>query len=315
MPNNAPGVHVIWLICLALGIPVVIRPGSSEPFTPYRLIQAFIKAGFPKEVFGFFPCDYAGADRIPEITGGAIVFGGNDTVDKWKSQPGVQVHGAGFSKVLIGEDLADEWERLARGIADNIASNSGRSCFAPSLVMVPRHGRDLAQAIARRNAERLRLLERTNSEALLSAMSMPKVAGGVNQLIEEALSQDGAEDMSAELYPSGGRLQVAEDGRTFLMPTTIFCDSIDHSLAQKEFLFPFAAVVEISNEEALERMGPTLALAAHTKDSDLKNRLARSQVSLVSINQPTSILDRRQPHEEQLFDEVLYRRLSWVEGA
>lgn len=310
MPNNSPGVNVIWLVSLAFGIPVLIRPGSSEPFTPYRLIQAHVKAGYPKEVFGYYPCDHVAANRIPLLTQGAIVFGSDETVQRWKGFPLVQVHGSGFSKLILGEDRIDEWESLIPEMAVNVSANSGRSCFAVSRIMVPRHGKKIAEALAKELAT---IVPRplNDPEAKLSAMAMPNVAKAVNETIDDGLKQDGAIDMSAP-HHNGKRL-VEFEGRTYLQPTVVFCDSSEHTLANQEFLFPFTAVVESSNDEAFATMGSTLSLAVYTKDDALKVRARKSKARLVSINCGTSLLDRKQPHEECLFDEVLYERQSYVE--
>ncbi len=308
MPNNSPGVHVIWLVSLAFGIPVLIRPGSSEPFTPYRLIQAHLKAGYPKEAFGYYPCNYGAANRIPELTRGAIVFGSDETVQRWSPYPLVQVHGSGFSKLILGEDRADDWESLIPEIALNVAANSGRSCFAVSRIVVPHHGKKIAKALAVELAK-IVPLSLDHPEAKLSAMAMPQVAEAINTKIDNALSESGAEDVSASCR-SGGRLVVFE-GRTYLLPTVVFCETASHSLANQEFLFPFTAVVEASNEVAFATMGPTLSLAVYTNDSRLMERARRSHARLVSINKPTSALDRRQPHEEDIFS-LLYERLSYV---
>ncbi len=309
MPNNSPGVHVTWVVCLAFGFPVLIRPGSSEPFTPYRLIQAFIAAGFPKEAFGFYPCDYAAANRIPELTQGAIVFGSDETVKRWSSYPLVQVHGSGFSKLFIGADRIDDWKSLLPALVQNVSANSGRSCFAVSRIVVPRHGHEIAHALARELAK-IRPLPLAHPDATLSAMAMPERAVLVNESIDEGLRTPGARDVSA-LYRQGDRLLEFE-GRTYLQPTVVFCDSSSHPLANEEFLFPYTAVVESSIDQAFEEMGSTLSLAVYTNDPQLKRRAQMSNVSLVSINRGTSNLDRRQPHEENLF-ELLWNRLSYVE--
>ncbi len=308
MPNNSPGVHVTWVICLAFGIPVLIRPGSSEPFTPYRLIQAFIKAGFPKEVFGFYPCDYNAANRIPELTKGAIVFGSDATVQQWSSYPLVQVHGSGFSKLFIGEDRIENWKSLIPELVDNVAANSGRSCYAVSRIVVPRYGKEIADALAQ-GLSKIIPRPQDHPEAMLSAMAMPDRAILVNDSIEDGLKTPGAVDVTAA-YRNGDRL-VKLEGRTFLQPTAILCNSSQHPLANEEFLFPYSAVVESSIDQAFDEMGSTLSLAVYTHDKALKLRAQMSDVSLVTINQGTSSLDRCQPHEENLF-ELLYNRLSLV---
>lgn len=310
MPNNSPGVHVTWLPAPVFGFPVVLRPGSSEPFTPFRLIQAHIEAGYPKEAFGFYPCDHQAASRIPDLTKGAIVFGSDATVKQWANNPLVQRHGSGFSKLFVGDELMSNWEVLISELAENIAANSGRSCFAVSRIVVPRYGKEIAAALA---AELAKIVptKRDDPAARLSAMAMPKVAVSVNDLIDSHLKKGGAVDYSLLARGGKSRLEVFE-GRTYLHPTVIHCDSSNHPLANQEFLFPFAAVVESSIDDAFMQMGPTLSLAVYTADEALKLRARMSGVSLVSVNIGTSKLDRCQPHEENLF-ELFFRRLSFVE--
>jgi hypothetical protein len=58
MSSNSPAVNSLWLPAIALKMPVILKPGREEPWTPYRLIQAFIAAGCPAEAFGFYPTDH-----------------------------------------------------------------------------------------------------------------------------------------------------------------------------------------------------------------------------------------------------------------
>ena len=51
LPSNSAGVHSLWLPSIPLKVPIVLKPGSAEPWTPYRVAQAFIKAGCPPEAF------------------------------------------------------------------------------------------------------------------------------------------------------------------------------------------------------------------------------------------------------------------------
>src|ERR1051325_9492779 len=51
LPNNSPGVHTLWTPSVALKIPLVLKPGSSDPWTPYRISQALVKPGAPREAF------------------------------------------------------------------------------------------------------------------------------------------------------------------------------------------------------------------------------------------------------------------------
>ena len=110
LPSNSPGVHSLWLPSIPLKVPLALRPGSQEPWTPYRITQAFIAAGCPREAFGFYPSDHNGANEILMRTGRSMLFGDRTTVKPWLRDHRVQIHGPGWSKILFGEDLADTWE-------------------------------------------------------------------------------------------------------------------------------------------------------------------------------------------------------------
>src|SRR5499426_1323576 len=51
LPSNSPGVHTLWLPVIPLQIGLVLKPGPQEPWTPYRMAEAYIQAGIPAEVF------------------------------------------------------------------------------------------------------------------------------------------------------------------------------------------------------------------------------------------------------------------------
>ena len=75
LPSNSPGVHSLWAPATVLKMPLVLKPGSAEPWTPLRMIQAWIKAGAPAEVFGYYPADHAGGNEILRSCGRGMVFG------------------------------------------------------------------------------------------------------------------------------------------------------------------------------------------------------------------------------------------------
>jgi hypothetical protein len=69
-PSNSPGVH-----SLGSGHPAEDLPraeaGAREPRTPFRLIQAFIKAGVPASAFCYYPATGAGAGEVVRRTDAA----------------------------------------------------------------------------------------------------------------------------------------------------------------------------------------------------------------------------------------------------
>ncbi len=312
LPSNSPGVHSLWLPSIALKVPLALKPGSQEPWTPMRAAQALIAAGCPPEAFGFYPTDYSGSTEILLRCDRSMLFGDESTVRPWRSDPRVQTHGPGWSKLLWGADSVGQWERHLDLMVTSIAENGGRSCVNASGVWLPANGREVAGALAERLAA-IEPLPLDDPEARIAAFSNPRVAHRICELIDRQLDLPGAEDLTAPLR-SGDRV-VEVGGCTFLRPTLIWCEDPAHPLAASEFLFPFAAVVQVPQEEMLRRIGPTLVATVLTEDETFKAELMRERnIDRLNLGPiPTCRLAWDQPHEGNLF-EHLYRRRAF-QGA
>jgi acyl-CoA reductase-like NAD-dependent aldehyde dehydrogenase len=219
----------------------------------------------------------------------------------------VELHGPGYSKVVIGEDLIDEWEKYLDVIVDSILENGGRSCVNASGVWVPARGEEIAEALAARLAE---VVPRPvdDERAQIAPFADAGVAKRISQMIDQGLSEPGARDLTAK-YREGERL-VTWENCTYLLPTVVRCESYEHTLANKEFLFPFASVVEVDQAEIPEKLGPTLVVTAITGDKGLIRRLVSSshvdRLNLGAI--PTNQIVWDQPHEGNLFEHLYSRR-------
>lgn len=306
LPSNAPAVNSLWLPAPVMKIPVLLKPGREDPFTPFRIVQALIGAGFPKEGFGFYPTTHEGGDTILMSCGRGIAFGSDATVRKYAPFPSIQVHGTGRSKVLVGNDYIGKWAEHTGTLVESISANGGRSCINTSAVLVPSGREDLADALARELAK-IEPLPRDHEDALLCGFSNTQWAGSINDLIDEHLKVEGAEDVTAR-YRTGPRL-VEMHGQTYLRPTLISCADHDHPLANTEFMFPFASVVEIPQERMLGEIGETLVVSAWTEDPAWIRELMNSpDIERLNIGPfPTNRVQWEQPHEGNLF-EFLYRR-------
>jgi acyl-CoA reductase-like NAD-dependent aldehyde dehydrogenase len=310
LPSNSPGVHGLWVPTIALKTPLVIRPGSAEPWTPFRIVQAMMKAGAPADAFSYFPSDHAGAGEIVRQCGRSIFFGDTSAVGSFAGDPRIELHGPGYSKVLFGPDEVDRWQQSLDLIVASVAENGGRSCVNASGVWTPDHGREIALAIA----ERLVQIEPRAAEdpqASIAPFVDPAVAKRLSDSIDAALFEPGAVEITADLR-QGPRL-VRAHGSTFLLPTVIHCASSSHPLANREFLFPFVSVVDLSPDEmarAPEPLGPTLVVSALTKDPALIDRLLASdligRLNLGAIQTNAIVWD--QPHEGNLFEHLYARR-------
>lgn len=306
MPSNSPAVNSLWLPAIPLKIPVLLKPGKDEPWTPYRIIQAFIAAGCPAEAFGFYPTDHEGAAEILRSCGRALVFGDKSTTLQYENNPAIQVHGPGYSKILIGEDKIEHWPDFIELMVASISENGGRSCINASAVVVPRYGKEIAEALAARLGP-VAPLPAKDDQARLSAFANPKMADGIEAAVEDGLRTPGAVDVTAA-HRDGPRKVVFEGG-TYLRPTIIRCDSFNHPLANREFLFPYATVVQVAQAEMLNQIGPSLVVTAVTEDAAFREALLESplieRLNLGAV--PTMRISWDQPHEGNMF-EFLYRR-------
>jgi len=109
-----------------------------------------------------------------------------------------------------------------------------------------------------------------------------------------------------------GTPRLVRVGRcAYLLPTIIRCNR-EHALANKEFLFPFASVVECPTSEMPEAIGPTLVATALTRDRTFTRALMASpHIDRLNVGAiPTYQLSWDQPHEGNLF-EHLYRQRAF----
>ena len=82
LPSNSPGVHTLWMPVIPLQLGLVLKPGPQEPWTPYRMAEAFYAAGIPREVISIYP---GGADCGAAVLAScerAMIYGGLPTVER-----------------------------------------------------------------------------------------------------------------------------------------------------------------------------------------------------------------------------------------
>jgi acyl-CoA reductase-like NAD-dependent aldehyde dehydrogenase len=306
LPSNSPGVNSLWLPAIPLKIPVILKPGREEPWTPHRLIQAFVAAGCPAAAFGFYPTDHEGAAEILRTCGRAQVFGDSSTIELYANNPAIEVHGPGLSKILIGEDQIERWPEFIDVMVASIVDNGGRSCINASAVVVPRHAAEIADALAQELGP-IAPLPAPDENARLSAFANPSMADAIDATIEEGLRTPGAADVTGKYR--GGPRKVIFEGATYLRPTIVLCNSFAHPLANREFLFPYASVVQVPQDQMLDQIGPSLVVTAITQDPAFREALLASRgndrLNLGPIS--TMRISWDQPHEGNLF-EFLYRR-------
>jgi hypothetical protein len=314
LPNNSPGVHSLWIPAIAMKSPIALKPGSEEPWSPLRIIEALAAAGIGREAFGFYPSDHAGAGELLRVVHRGMVFGDANTTRPWQNDHRIEVHGPGWSKVILGDDAVENWHDHIDVIADSIEANGGRSCINASAVWTPKYAQEIAESLGERLAAR-KALPADDPNATLAAFARTRVAEAINAAVDAGLREPGAEDVTERFRGSG---RFVRDGRlAYLLPTIIHCDHHDHPLANREFLFPFASVIECPTKEMPAKIGQSLVVSAITRDEEFAESLmACADIDRLNIGSiPTFRLSWDQPHEGNLF-ELLYRQRAFqIESA
>ena len=222
-------------------------------------------------------------------------------MDRYRGNPRVQAHGPGFSKILIGDDAVDHWEKFLDLMVESVSINSGRGCINCSGIWASRHTREIADALAQRLAKVVPLPP-DHAESELAAFTVPGVADSVSNAIDADLQQPGVIDLTSK-YRSGGR--VVKQGRAdYLLPTVVHCQSPEAAIAKKEYMFPFVTVVECPESKMIEAVGPTLVCTAITGKDEFRRKLTNA-VHIDRLNLgpiPTTKLNWLQPHEGNIVD-------------
>ena len=123
-----------------------------------------------------------------------------------------------YSKIVIGDDCIDDWEKYLDVMVGSIADNGGRSCINASGIWVTRHAEKIGEALAERLAKILPLAA-DDPQAQLAPFVDPNVAQRISQLIDQGLSEPGAREITAS-YRDGGRL-ATRNGCSYLLPTVV----------------------------------------------------------------------------------------------
>ena len=93
LPSNSPGVHTLWMPIIPLQIGLVLKPGPQEPWTPWRMSQAFFQAGIPKQAISIYPGAAEVGAAVLSHCPKTLIFGSTATVERYHGNPAVQVHG------------------------------------------------------------------------------------------------------------------------------------------------------------------------------------------------------------------------------
>jgi acyl-CoA reductase-like NAD-dependent aldehyde dehydrogenase len=305
--GNGPGVHALWPQALALGYRAAVRPSRREPLTAHRLVNALRHAGFRPEDAVYLPTDHGGADEIIRSADLALVYGGQDVVDKYADDPAVVVNGPGRTKILITADR--DWRDHLDLVVDSIANLGGMACVNTTAVLYEGDPASLAHAIAERLAA-IQPLPSEDERAILPTQPLDKARALAAHLAAKAAGTTPLLGGDQVVAPIG-------DGCAALRPAVhLLAEPGCGRLADKlntELPFPCVWVSPWSRAAGIAPLRHSLVVTAITGDERLvEDLLAEPTVANVYWgHHPTFHTAPEIPHDGFLAD-LLMRNKGFV---
>lgn len=145
-PSNHAAVHFTWVLALAMGYSVAVRPGAADPLTPWRLLLALRAAGFAPDRVALLPGSHDLAPALIEHCDRTVVYGGPALADLVRDRARVRLHGPGKSKVLV--DAPRQIEAAADLVLRSITHAGGMKCTCASAVVQRGPAPGLLEAVA-----------------------------------------------------------------------------------------------------------------------------------------------------------------------
>ena len=229
-----------------------------------------------------------------------MIFGGTATVEHYKGNPRVQAHGPGFSKILLGDDVVDQWEKYLDLMADSIYLNSGRGCINCSGVWASRHTREIAEALAERLGP-IEALPPDDPKAGLAAFTVPGRARPSGNRSKQDLQGAGVTHMTAKYGP---RL-VEKERASYLRPTIMHCAVAGSADRQEGIHVPVRDGGRVPAGQDAQANRPDAGLHGHHATT---NHFATAATNATHIDRlnigpiPTTKLNWLQPHEGNIVD-------------
>lgn len=295
--GNGPGVHTLWPQALALGYRVAVRPSRREPLTAHRLVNALRQAGFRAEDAVYLPTDHRGADEAIRSADLAMVYGGQDVVDKYANDPRVVVNGPGRAKILITAD--QDWRDHIDLVVDSIANLGGMACVNTSAVLYEGDPVPLARAIAARLSP-IQPLTSDDERAILPTQPIEKARALANYLAVKAVGTTPLLGADQVVAPVG-------DGYAALRPAVHVMALPDVGKLNIELPFPCVWVSSWSRNAGVEPLRHSLVATAITGDEELIGELlTEPTISNVYRGQhPTFYTAPEIPHDGFLADQLM----------
>ena len=254
---------------LAVGCTMVLKPSEIAPFSAYLFAEILEEAGVPAGVFnmvnGDGPTVGAAISSHPDVE--MVSFTGS-------TRAGIEVaRNAAPTVKRVHQELGGKSPNIVLDDADmataipksvqNMMSNSGQSCNAPSRMLVPRARQDEIAAIAKTAAEAMTVGDPTGNANLgpvVSELQWNKIQGLIKKGIEEG----------ATLVTGGPGRPDGLDKGYYVKPTIFAGVTNDMTIAREEIFGPVMAILPYDSVEQAIAIGndTPYGLAAYIQGTD-----------------------------------------------
>ncbi|MGK2741334.1 aldehyde dehydrogenase family protein [Tepidicaulis sp. LMO-SS28] len=244
---------------LAAGCTMVLKPSEVAPLNAHLLAEIFHEAGVPKGVFNLVDGDGPGVgvplSAHPDVdmmsftgstrAGIAVAKNAADTVKRVAQELG----GKSANIILDDADLA----KAVGGGVQNMMTNSGQSCNAPSRMLVPAGKHDEAVQIAKAAAEQVKPGDPKADGTTIGPVVSEVQFNKIQDLIQKGI------DEGATLVTGGvGRPEGLNKGY-YVRPTIFANVTNDMTIAREEIFGPVLCILPYKDEaEAIEIANDTV---------------------------------------------------------
>jgi len=244
---------------LAAGCTMVLKPSEVAPLNAHLLAEIFDEAGVPKGVFNLVDGDGPGVgvplSSHPDIdmvsftgstrAGIAVAKNAADTVKRVAQELG----GKSANIILDDADLA----KAVGGGVQNMMTNSGQSCNAPSRMLVPAGKHDEAMQVAKAAAEQVKPGDPKADGTTIGPVVSEVQFNKIQDLIQKGI------DEGATLVTGGvGRPEGLNKGY-YVRPTIFANVTNDMTIAREEIFGPVLCILPYKDEaEAIEIANDTV---------------------------------------------------------
>lgn len=287
IPWNGP-VHAIGMTCapaLAAGNTLVIKPPELAPYTPIRIGELFLEAGFPPGVVNVVPAGPAGGtalvghpgvDKIHFTGSGATAQQIIAVAQRNLTPVGLELGGKSANLIFADADLP----AAAQQAISAIVNLSGQGCINGTRALVERPAYDEVVKLATAMVEQLPVGDPADRKTIFGPVVTEAAARRILGIIDDAKSQ------GAGRLVTGGTRLGGDLGEGYYVAPTIFAE-VDNSssLAQHEIFGPVLSIMPFdTEEEAIQMANDTIyGLAGYIQTCDL-NRARRVAAGLQAGN-------------------------------